>query len=91
MAARATISFDADGFGVVGSLGLLYHLDDRTTLGVSYRSPQLVSFAIAREVLPGLVLTAQGRNPPFPGRYALKLGVAGGFAVTHRFATPADI
>ena len=85
------ISFNVDGFGVVGSLGLLYHADERTTLGVSYRSPntvfmsgdarvgdspdevdfdlhipQLVGFGVAREVMDGLVLTAQARWADYP-------------------------
>lgn len=36
------VRFDIDGFGVVGSTGLLYDWTDRVTLGLSYRSPGIV-------------------------------------------------
>jgi hypothetical protein len=36
------VNFDVDGFGVSGATGLLYDLTDRTTLGISYRSPGVV-------------------------------------------------
>ena len=34
--------FDIDGFGIVGSLGLVYDLSDRWALGLAYRTPGLV-------------------------------------------------
>jgi long-subunit fatty acid transport protein len=34
--------FDVDGFGLCGQTGLLYDLADRTTFGLSYRSPGVV-------------------------------------------------
>lgn len=34
--------FDIDGFGIVGSLGLVYDLSDRWSLGLAYKSPGLV-------------------------------------------------
>jgi long-chain fatty acid transport protein len=36
------VRFDIDGFGIVGSVGLLYDLGERTTLGFSYRTPGVV-------------------------------------------------
>ncbi len=36
------VSFDVDGFGIVGVAGLLYDLGERATLGISYRSPGVV-------------------------------------------------
>lgn len=85
------VRLQADGAGVMGSFGLLYRLDDATTLGLGYRSPgivfldgdarigetsddvdfdlyipQTVTFGIAREILPGLVLTGQARWADYP-------------------------
>ena len=36
------VSYDVDGFGIVGSVGLLYDLFEGTTLAVSYRSQGIV-------------------------------------------------
>ena len=36
------VDFDVDGFGISGATGLLYDLTERTTLGLSYRSPGIV-------------------------------------------------
>ncbi len=36
------LHFDVDGFGVYGTTGLLYDITDRTTFGLSYRSPGVV-------------------------------------------------
>jgi long-subunit fatty acid transport protein len=37
-----SVEFDVDGFGVSGTTGLLYDLTERTTFGLSYRSPGIV-------------------------------------------------
>ncbi len=36
------VSFDMDGFGITGSVGALYSLDSRTTIGLAYRAPGVV-------------------------------------------------
>ncbi len=36
------VNFDVDGFGISGTIGLLYDLSERTTVAVSYRSPGMV-------------------------------------------------
>ncbi len=36
------VAFDVDGFGILGTAGLLYDVTDRTTFGLAYRTPGIV-------------------------------------------------
>ncbi|MBI2964353.1 MAG: outer membrane protein transport protein [Deltaproteobacteria bacterium] len=46
------VSFDIAGAGIAGMVGLLYDVDERTTLGVGYRSPGIVYMSGDGEVGP---------------------------------------